>query len=272
MPYPFEPRDLEAPRGERPARTPPDALAEAFEAWLEESDGFARREIGGSASEALYELARDHLRGLDVRPVEATTLLLQYAGSVTPDVGLFLSAAYALADDDVVFFDVETPCPVERLGYRLPEPKTLVVDADIGSTMAVESRGLVVNRARVGSYFGYSAGGAFVNAPGGSCLTAGVGAARAFVNLGEVRSRDASADPPRLAVGPSASGEGDGVVLTAADCSAIPGLDAYLDRLGEGLSGHRGSVRTFLEGLEPTPKRAVVAEVERLLDEAGVER
>lgn len=269
MPYPFEPRDLDAPRGRRRAAPVDDALADAFEAWLDASEGLARREIGGSTSEARYDLAREHLRGLDVDPVAATTLLLRYAERVTPAAGLFLSAAYDRADEPVAVFDVETRPPLQWLGYRLAEDRTLVLDADVGSTMAVEARGLVVNRARVGSYFGYSAEGAFVNAPGGSCLTAGLGAARAFVNLGEIRSRADEADPPRLAVGPSAAGD-DGVVLSAADCEAHPALDAYLDRLAEGLSGDRDDVLAFLEGLSPSPRRAIVAELERLLGEAGV--
>lgn len=269
MPYSFEPRNLDAPRGQRRAAAVPDDLATAFEAWLADSEGLERREIGGSTSEARYELARDHLRGLDVDPVAATTLLLQYPDVLTPEAGLFLSAAYDRADEPVAVFDVETRPPVEWLGYRLAEERTLVLDADVGSTMAVEARGLVVNRARVGSYFGYSAEGAFVNAPGGSCLTAGLGAARAFVNLGEIRSRADEVDPPRLAVGPSAAGP-DGVVLSAADCAAHPDLEAYLDRLAEGLSGDRGAVLAFLDGLAPSPKRAIVAELERLLAEAGV--
>lgn len=269
MPYEFGPRDLDAPRGQRRAARVPDALAGAFEAWLDESEGLARREIGGSTSEARYELAREHLRGLDVDPVAATTLLLQYAAEVTPEVGLFLSAAYDRADDPVAVFDVETRPPLDWLGYRLAGGRTLVLDADVGSTMAVESRGLVVNRARVGSYFGYSAEGVFVNAPGGSCLTAGLGAARAFVNLGEVRSLDDETDPPRLALGPSAAGD-DGVVLPASACAAHPDLEAYLDRLAAGLSGDRDDVVAFLEDLAPSPSRAIAEELERLLGEAGV--
>lgn len=271
MPYAFEPRDLDDPRGERDHVPPPDPLAEAFEAWLDDSRQLERREIGGSTSEALYALAGEHLRDVDVRAADATTLLLPYAESVTADVGLFLSAAYNRSDEDVVFFDVRSTPPTRRLGYRLAEAKTLVVDADIDSTMAVESSGLVVNRSRIDSYFGYSAGGAFVNAPGGSCLTAGVGSARAFVNLGEIRARDGPEGPPKLAVRAGVQ-EGRDVVLTEAECEDLPDLDAYLDRLGAGLSGDRESVRSFLDGLDPAPARAVVAEVERLLDDAGVGR
>lgn len=271
MPYAFEPRDLAAPRGEREHEAPPDPLADAFEAWLEERAGTARPEIGGSTSEAGYRLAVDLLDGLDVRAPDANSLLLQYGDALTPDVGLFLSAAYNYADEDVAFFDVRTEPRVERLGYRLGRAKTLVLDAPIDSTMAVGAAGLVVNRARVDSYFGYSADGAFVNAPGGSCLTAGFGAAKLFVDLGEVRSaagRGAGGDAPRVSLGPR--GGRNRRDLGPDALAALPHLEAFLDRLGDGLSGDRASVRAFLDDLTPTPREAIVAEVERRLDGAGV--
>lgn len=272
MPYAFEPGDLDDPRGEREPVPADDAVIEAFEAWIGDCRQIEKREIGGSTSEVRYRLACDRLDGLDVRPPEATTLVLAYGESIPADVGLFLSAAYNHADAAVIFFDVDTAEPIGRLGYRLAEDKTLVIDADIASTMAVDASGLVVNRARIESYFGYSATGAFVNAPTGSCLTAGAGSARVFVDFGEVRGASSSTRPVRLGVGPPAGAGGRAVRLAPDEVSALADLDAFLADLRAGISGEREAVESYLGGLEPSPKRAIVTAIDRLLDEAGVQR
>jgi hypothetical protein len=141
--YEFGPRDLDEPRGERDIRDPDDALEAAFERWQAERGTIAHREIGGSISRELYDLAVDSLEDVSVRAVDAAGLLLAHRNSLTPAVRLFLSATYNLAPASVAVCDVAVPTPPKHLGYRLRADKTLVLNAPAHSTMAVGAEGLV---------------------------------------------------------------------------------------------------------------------------------
>lgn len=255
MPYEFEPKNLDRSRSTRAHRTPDDELAKAFEQWVDRSAEVRSREIGGETSGALYDLAVDVLEPVDVSPAEATAVPLAYPDRVTPNVGLFLSAAYNLADEDVVSFDTEYRTRPKRLGFRLPAEKTLLLDAPVHSTMAVDARGLVVNRAEIDTYFGYSADGVFVNR--GECLTLGFDAARAMVDLGTVRGQSSETGNRRgVSLGDP---ERPQVSVVAPDVP--PELDAYLDELELLFAGDVGSVRSALADLGGRPADAVVDEL-----------
>jgi len=251
MPYEFESSDLADPRETRhPGGDLSDVHARAYEAWLNAVEGVEKPEIGGETSQQFYQQAVDALDGVDVDPVEATALPLAYPDRTPPDVGLFLSAAYNLADETVVAYDVAAPVKPRRLGYRLPADTALVIDAPVHSSIAVECRGLVVNRASVERYFGYSDAGAFVNC--GSCLTTGFETAHAFVELGDVRGQSASTDGDR------------GIALdgrAAVGNALSPGARAYLDTLVSELAGDLARATSYLERLDPTPRDAVAAAV-----------
>jgi hypothetical protein len=255
MPYEFEPKDLDRSRSPRVHRTPDDALANAFEQWLDRSADVQSREIGGETSVALYELAVEVLDPIEVSAAEATAVPLAYPDRLTPNVGLFLSAAYNLADDDVVSFDAEYRTRPKRLGFRLPAGKTLLLDAPVHSTMAVDARGLVVNRTEIDTYFGYSADGVFVNC--GECLTLGFDAARATVTLGTVRGQS------------SETGDRRGVALrdpgrppvSVVDPDLPPELEEYLDELASVFAGDADSVRAALAALDGRPADAIVDEL-----------
>lgn len=259
MPYEFEPRDLDEPTGARSHETPSDELADAFEQWLADAETIERREIGGSVSTELYELAEDVLADVDVRARDATALLLERGSDLEPTVGLFLSAAYNSAGEDVAVFDVDVPTPVKHLGFRLRPEKTLVLDGRVGSAMASEAAGLVVNRTDVDSYFGYSAQGAFVNAPDGSCLTFGAATAGVAVDLGTVTG-ESGAD---VAVALAGADGDERVTIAADDLSEYPAVADYLDRLADGLTGDRDAVRACLADMEPTPRAAIERELRR---------
>lgn len=250
MPYEFEPRDLDDPRGTRDARAPDDALEAAFERWQAQRGNIARREIGGSVSGELYDLAVDCLADVSVRAADAASLLVAHRESLTPEVGVFLSAAYNRAAADVAFFDVTVPMPPKHLGYRLREGKTLVLDAPVHSTTAVDAEGLLVNRTDVTSAFGYGPGAAFVNL--GSCLTFGADGAGVAVNLGEVRG-DAGPEAPTVAVTMDRRQRR----RDADSVAANPDLQSTLEDLRDGLAGDREAVRAYLDGMEPSPRRAI---------------
>jgi hypothetical protein len=257
--YEFGPRDLDEPRGERDIRDPDDALEAAFERWQAERGTIAHREIGGSISRELYDLAVDSLDDFSVRAVDAAGLLLAHRNSLTPAVGLFLSAAYNLAPASVAVFDVAVPTPPKHLGYRLRADKTLVLNAPAHSTMAVGAEGLVVNRTDVTTYFGYSPEAAFINL--GSCLVFGTDDASVAANLGTVRGNAAS-ETPILTVGGDRRHR-----LDADDVDASPDLRAYLDDLRDGLAGDRRALEAFVCNLEPSPRRAIKRELRARLAE-----
>jgi hypothetical protein len=254
VPYEFDPPDLDDPRGERRAADrPADRVGEAFQHWLANYDSVARREIGGSVSDELYDLAAEALADVDVRAPDATATVLRAGQGVPPEVGLFLSAAYNQAPESVVVFDLSLPVGVKHLGFRLPREKSLVLAGSVASAMGVDSEGLVVNRTDVESYFGYGADGAFVNAPEGSCLTFGLSSVAVGVDLGEIRGSTGSDTVVHLA----GTEEAPARTVPTADVVSGSPLADYLDDLRTGLSGDHESVRRFLEGLEPDPRTAL---------------
>ena len=192
----------------------------------------------------LYDLAVDSLEDFSVRAVDATGLLLAHRNSLTPAVGLFLSAACNLAPASVAVFDVAVPTPPKHLGYRLRADKTLVLNAPVHSTMVVGAEGLVVNRTDVTTYFGYSPEAAFINL--GSCLVFGTDDASVAANLGTVRGSTAS-ETPIFTVGGDRRHR-----LDADDVDASPDLRAYLDDLRDGLAGDRHALEAFVCNLEPS--------------------
>jgi hypothetical protein len=257
MPYEFEPRDLDEPRATRRRDPPEDELAEVFEQWLRESDDAVTREIGGETSQALYELAVDALESVSVDPVEATALPIAYPDRVTPNVGLFLSAAYNRSEEDVVVFDVELPVRPRRLGYRLPAEKTLVLDAPVHSTMCVDASGLVINRTEIDRYFGYSSDGVFVNC--GSCLSLGFESARAFVDVGEVRG---DSGPTAGHRGVALDGSAAGGQPTRLVGSELPtDVVSYLDELEADVTGGAEAIRGHFDDAEQRPCDRLVAEL-----------
>lgn len=257
MPYEFEPRDLAEPTGTRSHEPASDALTDAFEQWLADSATVPRREIGGAVSTEMYELAVEALADVDVRADDAMALLLARGPDLDPTVGLFLSAAYNRASEDVAFYEVALPTPVKHLGFRLRPEKTLVLDGTVGSAMASDARGLIVNRTDVGSYFGYGSTGAFINGPEGSCLTFGTATAGVAVDLGTVTG-DAGGD---VAVALSGSDGGDRISIGADKLPEFPSVAAYLEDLADGLGGDREAVRTFLADMEPAPRAAIEREL-----------
>lgn len=261
MPYDFEPHDLEAPRVERDHVEAGDDLDAAYRAWLEERGEIARREIGGSVSGELYELARSKLSGVRVRAAEATSLPVAYREETPSTAGLFLTAAYNRSADDVAVFDVSLPTPLDHLGFRLDAGTALVLDGSVHATMAVDAEGVVVNRTDVERYFGYSPTGVFINAESGSCLTFGVGSARLALDFGTVRGSSTATDTVVAVKRP----DGTSRRLSAAAVEADPDLAAYLDEVREGVSGDRRDVEAYLSSLSPTPKRALVRDVESFL-------
>lgn len=266
MPYDFSGRDLDRPNEGRSPVEPGDPLADAFERWLDDAANATRREIGGSVSEELYDRAVAALADVDrVDPQAATSLLVSYRESIPPTAGLFLSAAYDRTDDSVVVFDAETPVDLKWLGFRLDADTALLVDADVASVMATDAAGLVVNRATIDSYFGYSADAAVVNHVDGACATMGFGAARAAVNYGSVGSSEDAAPRLTLQFGASSGGEFEAGPDEVAD---RPALTAVLDEWREGLSGDAGSVRKFLAGKPRSPRRALVADLEAAIGDA----
>jgi hypothetical protein len=252
MPYDFEPKDLDRAGERRVHGSPDDPYERAFEGWLDRIEDVTVREIGGETSEAIYDLAVEVLEPLEVDPAEATAVPLAYPERVTPNVGLFLSAAYNCSAADVIAFDAEYRTAPRRLGFRLPAAKTLLLDAPVHSTMAVGARGLVINRTDVEQYFGYSADGVFVNC--GSCLTLGFDAARATVDLGTVRGQSSATGDAR-AVAVDEPGRFSGTAV-GDDLSAE--LDAYLDEVERLVTGPVEEVRPRLAALEGTPADAIV--------------
>lgn len=255
MPYEFEPKDLDHSRQLRAHRTPDDELAWAFERWLDESGEVRAREIGGETSRTLYELAVDVLESIDVSPAEATAVPLAFPDRVTPNVGLFLSAAYNLSGENVVTFDTTYQTRPKRLGYRLPVEKTLLLDAPVHSTMAVDACGLVVNRTEIDQYFGYSADGVFVNC--GSCLTLGFDAARATIDLCTVRGQSSKTGEQR-AVALDDSNHPTGRFVSP---ELSVELESYIDELEALLRGDHESVRATLADLDVPPADAIVDEL-----------
>lgn len=261
MPYEFTGRDLDNPRDARSHDQPTDAVADAFEWWMDEARETPRREIGGSVSDRHYQRAQDALAELErIDAREATSLLVAYRDEAPPTSGLFLSAAYERADADIVFFDASTPVPVKWLGYRLDAEMALVVDAPVASVMAAECEGLVVNRSTIDSYFGYSSDGAFVTHSDAECATMGLGTARASLNFGTVGRSDRERPVVALGGGPHAGFEAD-----AETAREIDALAAVLDQWRDGLAGDDASVRAFLESRPTSPRDALVAALDDAL-------
>jgi hypothetical protein len=259
MPYEFDPPDLEEPRGTREPERPDDEYARAYERWLDASSEIRTPEIGGETSQRLYDLAVESLADLDVDPTEARALPLAYPDRTPPNVGLFLSAAYNLAEETVIVHDLALPVKPRRLGYRLAADTALVLDAPTHSTMAVDAEGLIVNRSTVDRYFGYSGDGAFVNC--GSCLTAGFDSALAFVDIGELRGESAATAGTRGAAVVGA----DGTRYRAVGPDLPDAVEAYLGELAASLSGE--AVRAALENFGPVPAETLANELRTRLSE-----
>ena len=129
-----------------------------LEAWLDMTplDEMSNSVNGGSGRalpdvvDHLYKNILNLLKGLDgidrIPKEDGEKAVIQNQRHPRiKNAGLFLSAFYDAIGLNEIVFDLETETPLDYLGYKLPEGRTLILKTDTGEHIGCSSEGTLVN-------------------------------------------------------------------------------------------------------------------------------
>ncbi len=170
------------PRSRRVER-PRSELVDAFYEWLNGIEGPYTEDC--YVEHVDYDRTKTAISQFSEIPYsEANALLIGFEPRTAEQrlAGIFISACYTKAPEDVIFFDVDVDTAVDYVGLNL-DGKVLINTADAGNNFGRRSNCIVVNNQKMGGDFG-RVFGTVINrgkAPGYSFERAG----GVFLNFGE---------------------------------------------------------------------------------------
>jgi len=254
-----------------------------FEEWLEK----AAPEKISNHYDGLYQAAVDTISDLEASIDEVHSLLIQYQDHPRIVVaGSFLSAVYNQQPDNTIVYDVETTIPINYIGCRLTEHKTLILNAQSGNIIGwhspgmiitnapsgnntgLRTSGIIITNAPSGKYTGDSSSGIIItNAPSGS-LTGWYSPGTIIINAPSGKSTGRQSSGILLAkTKPEHIGDNDARVLLPEEIKENEELDAYLAELCKTTKAIKTAedVLAFKKQYGPKPKEKIKQDIKRLL-------
>jgi len=255
----------------------------AFEGWLERVTSKKHERSWDLSFQAAVEAISDLEASID----EAHGLLIQYQDHPNIDLaGFFLSAFYNQQPDNTIVYDVETTTPLDHIGYKLVEHKTLLLNAPSGNGTGSGSSGVIVinapgedwtgwylqgmliTNAQSGDYTGHNSSGVIItNAPIGYCT----GWESSGIVITNAPSGDytgwESSGILLAKTKPETIGDNDARILLPEDIKANEQLDAYLAELCDvtkAIKTAEGAL-AFKEKYGEKPQEKIKQDIKRLL-------
>ena len=170
---------LGKPRQERDYETPTDALAKAFQQWLDKE--WTRKEDWEETYRQAVPIATSLPKTITSKQLNALITAHSNHENIQ-HAGWLLSALYNTIDEVVVSFDAELDRPMKVIGYRLPKNKTLISNATT-QYLGYWASGIVINYATAQD-LGWSASGILINYATVQ-QNLGLGASGTVINLGK---------------------------------------------------------------------------------------
>ncbi len=249
----FHPAGFEQPEGSRKNYVKPRAeLQEAFDKWV---DGLPNYSLAlDDDSEKEYKKACELVQSIGEIPYrEANSLLAGFKPKTygQSGVGLFISACYNQSPEPVIIFDVDAP-EINLIGYGLEENKILVNKGKVGDYFGRSSSGILVNNGKIEWLFSIFFSGIIINNDEALDLV-GYWSGGTIVGLREPK------DYGYLL--------GGGIILKADGSMGIPKLKNYLEELAEITMAIKDeeSAKRFLQRYGPEPKETIESEIKKFL-------
>lgn len=222
-----------------------------------------------------YPVAHDILDDVDFNlgQVDSLQLLFENTDPYFDFIlGNFISAAYNLADQDMLIYQTETDHK-PNIGYNLPQRKTLFLKSDTAES-GCYSEGTIINRESVKFGFAQDNGGLAINLGEieGDFATLNDGVAinfgqigqspskNVFLNFGRVEKFDYYPQAQGLFLSTKQLGSqfkeyasSNDNIVTPVDVVNNQRLKDYLKELEEGLTGSDEKMVDFLSEISPNP-------------------
>jgi len=160
--YKMQPAGHEEPEKRKSYERPDKSLCNTFEQWLEMEPDWYHLE----REEERFNQATDLVKDLTFSQDQVHALLIQYQDHprvVHPfvqdkkhdrpwedHIAWFLSACYNKVEDRDIIFNIQTPRPLDQLGYKLAKGKRLINFATIGDHAMFQAEGDLINYGKAG--------------------------------------------------------------------------------------------------------------------------
>ncbi len=254
----FRPAGFEQPEGwRRNYVRPRRELQEAFYQWITE---LPKKFDGSFIADCEYEKAEKMIKPFGEIPYrEANSLLTDFKPKteVEKDAGIFVSACYNQAPEEIIVFDLDTP-EIWSIGHDLEKGKILINNGSVGDFLGCGSSGVVLNNGHAERQFGsWDSSGISVNM-GEAGHWFGHKSSGIVIALQEPESY---ADPVCRGF------DTIKLVLDPSTLDSIPKLKNYLEELSEITKSIKDeeSVKRFLERYGPEPGERIEQEIKRIL-------